>query len=900
MKAIFRFLKVVGFIAVLLIFLGWLFVSAPFFAGVRQDIVSRLLTSAAQQPVTVEGDVRIKPRRISRIHASGVTVESVTIPDSELARLSLLEFDLDVFKLFDRIVDIDNLQIEGLQVNLVKDEQGRDSWKVPDRVKAEGKSDVEQPVAEKDGHILEFLRSRTATVTAAGLLFENQITGFVFDFELQTLTFEQLSGGSVLEVKSEGKVNGEAFSYFANIPREESFESRFSFGGFDASYNGVPTSDGHTGKLTVASGQLSDLFSVLRLDSGFDGTGQLQTDIVHAGDEISVQNLSAEFDFANGHNISVAGSVDQLVRMNGVDIVAKARLHPENQPPPRARYLRETRLVEVYAHITGDKSDIEFEELLLTTNALNQELDEIGPISVGSIRRSADSKLVIDDIAAQAGPRDAPYVTLQGHLGDALNLKDVDFSGQLSVPTSVLMPTIGADRKEQFGLLEGGFAFGDTGGALGLSAFELHLVNTELWSLDVAAQMQDITNPVGLDLSFQLGIAETSNFLNALGLEKTSSGSLAIGGAVSHDDLGIRTKLSLQTEVSDLASDIRFSGSLQNPVVDGDIISEALQIADLRDAVKTVMQLKKLPEVPQAQRKEVKPLVLPEKEIQRDKPVKPLVLDEEDLKAADLFDPVQLLKDTDLHIGMDLRKITGPRGTSSVSSQLVAKDGKAKLGPLDVRYGGGFFNLTADMDIENKPKEIALSGATGGWDFGEILQALEIDFRARGTLAGDFSVAGNVSSGKAFVNSMSGRAQLTMSEGQIATSLLELAGLGIFPWLFSEERRQGYTDIVCAVAPVVIRSGRVGSQSIVAETRSVQLVARGELDWRRDRIDLRVEPRRVGKPLSRSAWPFDVTGALSKPKFKLDIGGSRSLRADGADQMPENRKPCVPDIYQLR
>ncbi len=138
-----------------------------------------------------------------------------------------------------------------------------------------------------------------------------------------------------------------------------------------------------------------------------------------------------------------------------------------------------------------------------------------------------------------------------------------------------------------------------------------------------------------------------------------------------------------------------------------------------------------------------------------------------------------------------------------------------------------------------------------------------------------------------------------MSRGQISTSLLELAGLGIFPWLFSEELRQGYTDVVCIVAPVRIDAGRVSSTSIVAETASVQLVAAGEVDWKNDTIVLRAEPRPVGRPLSRSAFPFDVTGRLSAPEFKLDLGGSRSRRADGADEMPTERQPCVPDMRQL-
>ncbi|WP_162896813.1 hypothetical protein [Ruegeria sp. AD91A] len=60
---------------------------------------------------------------------------------------------------------------------------------------------------------------------------------------------------------------------------------------------------------------------------------------------------------------------------------------------------------------------------------------------------------------------------------------------------------------------------------------------------------------------------------------------------------------------------------------------------------------------------------------------------------------------------------------------------------------------------------------------------------------------------------MRGNASFSMSQGFVSTSLLELAGLGIFPWLFSEELRQGYTDTTCVVAPINIEASRVMARS---------------------------------------------------------------------------------------
>lgn len=100
-------------------------------------------------------------------------------------------------------------------------------------------------------------------------------------------------------------------------------------------------------------------------------------------------------------------------------------------------------------------------------------------------------------------------------------------------------------------------------------------------------------------------------------------------------------------------------------------------------------------------------------------------------------------------------------------------------------------------------------------------------------------------------------------------------------------------------APLRIRAGRISFDPVVAETGSVQVVAKGEIDARKESISVRAEPRPLGKPLARSAWPVDITGSLNSPDVKVQVGGSRQRRADGADAMPQSRQPCVADVYQL-
>jgi len=429
-----------------------------------------------------------------------------------------------------------------------------------------------------------------------------------------------------------------------------------------------------------------------------------------------------------------------------------------------------------------------------------------------------------------------------------------------------------------------------------------------------------VTSLEDLTFSLDLDVADGAVFLAALDLEPVDVGAVEFTASARGQEDEFSTTASIAIGDSRLSTELDTVIADGNSVVRGAVTSKRLRIEDLQAGAASTRQIASLSRKADQQGKVTRdtpstgedgkieePLILGTGDAEDtkphafkdNKPEEPLVLETAQDKPTDLVDPAEMLAKLDLEIGIEIDEITGQRGVTKVSSDLEIKDAKARFGPFEFSYGGGYFNLSAAMDLIKSPDLLTVSGATGGWDLGEILKTVGIKIDAKGKLHARFNVTGNRKSAKTFVNSTYGSATISMSDGAIATSLMELAGLGIFPWLFSAELNQGYTDIVCAVAPLDIRAGKVSSDSIVAETKSVQMVIAGALDWKNDTISMRAEPRPVGRPLARSAWPFSITGALSNPDFKVHAGGSRATRADRATQSPTERKPCTPDIRQL-
>jgi hypothetical protein len=445
-----------------------------------------------------------------------------------------------------------------------------------------------------------------------------------------------------------------------------------------------------------------------------------------------------------------------------------------------------------------------------------------------------------------------------------------------------------------------------------LTSLSAATVDTELWSLNAKASLGDVTKLKGIEIDFGLSAPDGKSLLTALNLDPIDPGPFGFSFRADGEGKDLKINASLGAGRSQLEASFESLIEGGAPIIGGLIRSDRLWIEDIQKAVASAAQLASLrsaegEEKENGQSKSEEPLVLEkiEEPLVLEKAEEPLVLGGAGQDNEGISGPGELLSfqsiaaKTDLDIAIEIEKIEGQQGVTSVQSVIEAKDGQARFGPLNFSYGGGSFTVNAGVNVIESPDLVTISGTTSGWDIGTLFKTAGIDLDARGKLRADFDVTGNRASPLTYVSTMSGSAFVSMSNGAIGTSLIELAGLGIFPWLFSNELGQGYSKIVCAVAPLSIRSGRVSTNAAVLETERVQMVIAGSLDWKNETISMRAEPRPVGRPLARSAWPIDISGSLRKPKVDLQVGGSRPQVDQRDVAMPAERVPCKPDISQL-
>ena len=621
-------------------------------------------------------------------------------------------------------------------------------------------------------------------------------------------------------------------------------------------------------------------------------------DVTSTPNLLSFQDVDSSLNLGNGGEISVTGNIDDLSTLAGFNIAVSARLHPKGRPPATAQKLEDFKITEISARIIGENDKLAFEELLFHTNAFDRELKRVGPISIGRIYRTSAQTLGLGNVKIQTGKPEAPFLKAQGDIDDILTLSGVHLTGDLNGSASLLINDLPKETVARLGGVKAQFELVDQDGGLSLKRLSAHSTDTDLWNLTTEIKVADVEKLEGLEIDVGLNIPKTRTLLDFLKMKPASIQSLSteIHAASGQQSAGI--EMIVRADSSDITANVELDLSQKIRKVRGSLSSKKMRLSEIQDAIDIIAEIDaRMEDYGQAEPEEgppIQPLVLNEDHGRP--PIQPLVLEDAE---TDVFDIQRLIKESDILIDVKAPQLVGAEGTMSIDTQLKADGGQLQAGPLSFTYGPGKFSVTANIDLNSAPDRVHIKGSTSGWELAALLKEAGVKLPAQGVVAATVDVTGSIAKNTDFLNSLRGSAVLSLRNGAIATSLLELAGLGIFEWLVSPELAQGYTEIVCVRAPIALDAGKIAFDPAVIETKSVQLVAVGALDWARDTIQIRAEPRPVRKPLARSAWPFDVTGKLSEPKFKLQVGGSTSRRADGASSMPDERKPCWPDILQL-
>ena len=800
--------------------------------------------------------------------------------ETDLARLDRLSFTVSLSDLLGRKLALSNLQAEGAALSLIVDEAGTNSWANPD---AQPKPKTGNAPAVDPWTLFADHRIDLAETS---VLYKNAINGLDLDLTLATLSLNRDAQDAPLILDGTGDLNGETFNLSASLPRDTPLTAEITFDQITLTAAGSPVSpdapDTRSIALTGDIRKLSQFLDIVKLQKPVEGTGTVSGLLTYGAGPARIDKLNVLVAFDTGQSIAVTGNIGELGNPEDVSLTTLIRLFPEDAEPPAATARRDLKLIAVDMVIDSVPGQIAQRSMKIVTNGFTIDTKGEGPppIKVRKLSRSEDGKLRLGEVNLRIGQPEKPFLIVDGSVGDALKLAEIDALGTLDLPVGTLLSTQRFQDSDFLGRLVGELHLSGNAQELTLTDVTASAEGTDLWTLDVDGTVRNVLAFQDIGLNIAVTVPSSKDLLEALGLKPVATGATAIKLRADSEGDDFNGAVNVKLGDSDLRMTLDVDDAQGDPVVKGAVTSELIEVDHLRQVIGAALELRKLNRPPE----ETPDAPLPEGPF-RDVTLLPL-------------GQAMLVTGMDLDLQIDLEQLKGAEIASALKTQITLDDELLAAGPVTFEYGGGNFDIEAQVDLSQEQHLLEIKGSAGGWGLLDILELVDFKKAADGTLYTSFDVSGPVTSVRDFIRAMNGSAMISMRDGHIQTQLLDIAGLGILPWLFSE--KEEVAKIACMRAPLTLSNGRIITKQTAVETNQVQIVVYGDVDLGKRTIDINGQPRKIGEPLKRSPWPFTVSGALNDPKVKVKDGPKRLKRKDGADTMPENRKPCVPDILQLQ
>ncbi|PRY23176.1 AsmA-like protein [Aliiruegeria haliotis] len=867
-----------------------LLLSASLFQEARREIASRVLSSELSAEVQVGGDVRLLPGRRIRVELTDIRLIDLVPSLQRRMHLDQASFDFKAERLLDTGFEIENLRVSGFRADF-------------DRNTVEEESEPSDVVAlilgtedDPGAGLLAYFRHREVVLERLAVRYVDNVTGFRFDHNLDSFILAQPSADAPGRLLSEGSVNGKPFRLEGSFSPDHPFRSDMRLGKADIALEGLTTSSGeeYDGTLTLRTASLGDTLDATLLDGEFDGTAQLSASLFLAPGSLRLQDIDLAVQLDTGTNVTASGEVGDLLSLDAVDILADISLPATRGVTERVRYIDDLRFLGASALILGTDGDLRLDEVNLHTNAMDANFERIGPISVGSLHRQEDGALAVSEVDVKVGPPESPVASATGTIGNVLTASGIAFDGQIHIPGGYL---VSFKPLDELGIFRGQFSASDAGGGFGIDTLSGEIAGNPIWSLSASLQAPDLKDLASLSADLSVDWKDLRAFQSKVGTAVIGVRDLQADLAIQGGERALSVESSFGVDGRSVDLSVEFGLDMEAPSLRGRLASPEVSLEDLNrvaEAILAIVDPKTAIVKESRSGRSPKPLVLEEPR----RIVKPLVIDP-DAPVESVFDWEDILRNADVDLGIRIGRLVGQQSVAALDSALSLQGGVLRLFPVRADFGPVAVDLSAWMDVVSAPDRLRLQGNMRGVDIGRLMRASGVDFPASGTVSGAFDLTTDLEEPSDLLLTARGAARLKLDTGQLGTSLLELAGRGVLPWLFSRDLARGGSRITCAVAPLGLERGILSIRDGVLETPTVQLVVTGAVDLRRESLELRGEPRSVGQPFERSPYPFAVTGPFAAP----DVALQNALAPRGGPirvKPHPNRKPCVPDRRQFR
>jgi len=225
--------------------------------------------------------------------------------------------------------------------------------------------------------------------------------------------------------------------------------------------------------------------------------------------------------------------------------------------------------------------------------------------------------------------------------------------------------------------------------------------------------------------------------------------------------------------------------------------------------------------------------------------------------------------------GASVRAADIPLNDLVIDFELV--DGLARLKPVGFGVADGEVDFSLELDVTKEPPQGDMTIEVRGVDLREALKDWDLADESVGIVGGQGKLWVAGESIGALLGSADGGMMMLMTEGQLGSILVELAGLDAGEALLSWLGEREAIPIDCVYVDLKARSGRVELDTFVVDTSDTVFTAGGHVDLQDERLDVSLVAHPQDTSVLVGRTPFHLGGTFSDIETGIH-GGELALR----------------------
>jgi uncharacterized protein involved in outer membrane biogenesis len=277
---------------------------------------------------------------------------------------------------------------------------------------------------------------------------------------------------------------------------------------------------------------------------------------------------------------------------------------------------------------------------------------------------------------------------------------------------------------------------------------------------------------------------------------------------------------------------------------------------------------------------------------------------------------------TKFNARMDVKAQKVMSGNDELGSGVLTvtlKDGRFSVDPAQLTVPGGSFTLAATLKPDHQAPEASVRAVMDKFDFGVLVRRANPKADMGGTINLDVDLKSSANSFDKLMANGNGYFDFSGRLENLEAGIIDLWAVNVIAAVASGKDNKP-SEINCVLGRWTMKEGQLTPDIILIDTTKIRICGKGQVDFKKETIDLKMAPTPKRPEFFSLATPVEVRGNFTDFGVGVQAGGligtsirfiaspvtvplrrlfTKDLPADGADVCgmaigPENRSAKAP------